>query len=674
MRTNRLVNETSPYLLQHAHNPVDWYPWSNEAFEKARKEEKIVFLSIGYSSCHWCHVMEKESFEDEDTAKILNENFVSIKVDREERPDLDSHYMNAVSAMIGSGGWPLSVFLTPDKKPFYGGTYFPKDARLGMPAFKQVLTQINALYKKDKEQIVKNANKLTDALESMATQTSTGEISQETISKSIISFQNSFDSLYGGFKGRIKFPQPIIWDFLLMHAFTSKNSELIYLVTKTLDNIAKGGIYDQIGGGFCRYSTDEKWLTPHFEKMLYDNALLTHLYINAYQTTKDNNYKRIIEESFSYVEHNLKDEKGAFFSAQDADSEGVEGKYYIWSFEELEKLLSKGEIEILKSEFGATKEGNFEEKNILTRKNLADTPEIRILKQKLLNIRQKRVSPLVDDKIIVSWNSLMIISFAKAAKVFNNNHYKDIAEKAVNFIWTDLFKTDRLYHSYAKGKIGGLGFSDDYAAFALANLTLFETTGEKHWIENTFKITKLLVELFWDKKGGGIFHVSFENKDSDIPHYKDFYDNPLPSGNSLSGQIFAKLNFLTGNEEYREKLEKILSLNTGQIDNSPSMFGSLLQAMELYFAKPVEIAVVAKTQDEINKYLNAIYDYYLPSAAIASKINTDLEIENILPLLQDKQISNSKALVYICENFACKKPIESINDLKSQLQTISKIK
>lgn len=669
MSTNKLINETSPYLLQHAHNPVDWYPWGNEAFEKAKKENKAVFVSIGYSSCHWCHVMERESFEDEETAKILNENFVCIKVDREERPDIDSHYMNAVAAMTGSGGWPLNVFLTPDKKPFFGGTYFPKEPRYGMPSFKQILFKISSVYKNEPGQIRDNAQKLTQALENFANHTQKGEISKEITENAVIFFRNSFDALHGGLGEKPKFPQPVIWEFLLMHSFTSKNKQLILPVIKTLEQIAKGGIYDQIGGGFCRYSTDEKWLVPHFEKMLYDNALLTLLYLHAYQITKDRNFKRIIEESFVFIERELKDADGAFYGAQDADSEGIEGKYYIWNYEELKKEFSEDEFKLLEAEFGITKEGNFEGENILTRKNLEDSPEIQKIKQKLYILRKKRIKPAIDDKIIVSWNSLMIISLAYAARIFKNKHYRDLAETATHFIWDNLFEKERLHHTFAKVKMGKPGFGDDYASFALANLALFETTGDKFWMGNTFKITNLLISLFWDKENGSLYHTDAANTDSDLPRYKDFEDNPTPSGNSLSGILFAKLNFLTGNDEYRKMLEQILSQKAEQINNASGMYGSLLAATELYFAKPVEIAIVAKTENEMNLYLNTIYNYFIPSVTVAAKL--DSETESIVPLLEGKTTKNNKSQVYICENFACKKPLESIEEVKSQLQVIS---
>lgn len=667
--SNKLINETSPYLLQHAHNPVEWYPWGDEAFEKAKKDKKAIFLSIGYSSCHWCHVMEKESFEDIETAKILNENFVSIKVDREERPDIDLYYMNAVSAMTGSGGWPLNVFLTPEKQPFYGGTYFPKEPGFGMPGFKQILLKISSVYKNEPDAIRENAQKLSQALESMANSVTQTGISKEIIDNAVHSLQNSFDPLYGGMKERPKFPQPLVWDFLLMHSFTSKNKLQISLVLKTLEQIAKGGIYDQVGGGFSRYSTDEKWLIPHFEKMLYDNALLTLLYLHAYQITKDVNFKRIIEESFIFIERDLKSPGGAFYSAMDADSEGKEGKYYIWNYEELKKEFSEDELKLLEAEFGVSNGGNFEGENILTRQNLEDSPKIQKIKQKLLTNREKHIKPAVDDKIILSWNSLIIISFAFAARILDNNHYQETAETAANFIWNNLFIKGRFYHSFAKGRAGKTGFDDDYAAFALANLALFETTGKKSWMENTFKITKLLKELFWDKENGAFYHTSVENTDLDLPRYKDFADNPTPSGNSLSGILFAKLNFLTGDEEYRKMLEQILSQNIKQINDAPGMYGSLLTAMQIYFAKPVEIAIVAQTVNEINLYLNTIYRYYIPLSAIAAKL--DPGTESIVPLLKDKATKNGSPQVYICENFTCKKPLGSIEELKTQLESIS---
>lgn len=668
MPTNKLINETSPYLLQHAHNPVDWYPWGNEAFAKAKKENKAVFLSIGYSSCHWCHVMEKESFEDIETAKILNDNFVSIKVDREERPDLDSHYMNAVAAMTGSGGWPLNVFLTPDKKPFYGGTYFPSEPRFDMPGFKQVLLKISTVYKNEPDKIRENAKQLSKVLESMANNIEKSGISKEILDNAAHLLQNSFDPIHGGLGEKPKFPQALVWEFILAHSFTSKDKQLIPLVIKTLEQMAKGGIYDQVRGGFSRYSTDGSWLVPHFEKMLYDNALLTLLYLHVYQITKNQNFKRIIEESFAFIERELKDTGGAFYSAMDADSEGQEGKYYIWNYEELKREFTEDELKLLKEEFGVSIEGNFEGENILIRINLKDSPDIERIKQKLFDLRQKRIKPAVDDKIIVSWNSLMIISFALAGRILDNNHYTKVAEIAANFIWNNLFEDERLHHSFTKGKIGKIGFSDDYAAFALANLALFETTGDKSWMEKTLKIIRLLQELFWDKENGGFYHTSVENTDSELPRYKDFEDNPTPSGNSLSANLFAKLSFLTGNVQYGKMLEQILSQHIKQISNAPGMYGSLLTAVEIYFAKPVEIALVAKTADEINLYLNTIYNYYLPTAVVAAKLDSD---ENPIALLKDKTTKNGSPQVYICQNFTCKKPVESVEKLKTQLQIFS---
>ncbi|OGL47017.1 MAG: thioredoxin, partial [Candidatus Schekmanbacteria bacterium RBG_16_38_11] len=546
--SNRLINETSPYLLQHAHNPVDWCPWGEEALTRAKRENKPILLSIGYSACHWCHVMEKESFENEEIAKIMNENFINIKVDREERPDLDEIYMNAVQLMTGSGGWPMTVFLTPDLLPFYAGTYFPPEERGGMPSFKRILLSIAEIYREKQKEVLESTEKIKEQLGRM-TKLKSGdeELTFDLLHNAFQEISEKYDYENGGFSEAPKFPQPLVIEFLFRYYKTTKDKNTINMITFTLKKMAEGGIYDHLGGGFHRYSVDNKWLVPHFEKMLYDNAMLAKVYIQAYQITKNDFFKKIAFETLDYLLREMTDPEGGFYSASDADSEGEEGKFFVWSNDEIEKVLGKEKAKIICRYYNVSKVGNFEgDKNILhtpfaiediCKIEKLNTEEFKLLlkesKEKLFNVRNQRVKPGVDTKVITAWTSLAISSLAFAYQVFREERFLNSAEDAANFILLNMFEEGKLLRIYKDGKSKIGGFLEDYSFFISTLIDLYETTFRIKYLEDAINLTEKMVENFWDEEEGGFF---FAPKDATnlISRSKNPYDNPIPSGNSVA--------------------------------------------------------------------------------------------------------------------------------------------
>ncbi|MCA1594484.1 MAG: thioredoxin domain-containing protein, partial [Acidobacteria bacterium] len=519
--TNRLVNESSPYLLQHAHNPVDWYAWGEDALGRARNEGKPILLSIGYSACHWCHVMERESFENEEIASLMNEHFVNIKVDREERPDLDQIYMNAVQLMTRHGGWPLTVFLTPDLVPFYGGTYFPPEDRYQMPGFKRVLTSIADAYRKQPDQVAQSAREILAELNQM----SRAQASQDALTVSLLdnafeTLSRTYDSRHGGFGSAPKFPAAMNLEFLLRTFNRTGGAKALEMVAHTCRKMAEGGMYDQLGGGFHRYSTDARWLVPHFEKMLYDNALLSRLYLHAYQATGEESFRRIAEETLDYVMREMTDANGGFYSTQDADSEGVEGKFFVWDIDEIIELLGAEDGYLFCAYYDVTAGGNFEEKNILniSRPVEAVAREMNVSverlrealesgRRKLFDVRESRVKPGRDEKVLTAWNGLMLESFAEASAILDRNDYRLLAERNAQFILEHLSKDGLLLHVYNRGQAKLNGYLDDYSFVSSGLLTLFETTGTLRWLEAAASLTEKMIEEFWDDTEGGFFYT-----------------------------------------------------------------------------------------------------------------------------------------------------------------------
>ncbi len=664
--TNALINETSPYLLQHAHNPVNWYPFGTSAFSLAKSANKPIFLSIGYSACHWCHVMEEESFENEEIAKLLNDNFISIKVDREERPDVDQVYMTAVQMLTGSGGWPLSIFITPELKPFYGGTYFPPEDKYGRTGFKTVLTQIAKAWKNDKANIVSSADSLTAALKSVEkAKGNTGEaITEAPFKKAADNLKLSFDSQWGGFGGAPKFPSTGLMRFLLRQYKNTGDKSLLNMVTKTLDQMAIGGIYDKVGGGFHRYSVDDKWLVPHFEKMLYDNALLSITYLDAYQITHNPGYKKTVTETLDYIKREMTTPKGGFYSSQDADSEGEEGIYYIWTPDQIIKILGKKDGKIFNKIFGITTSGNFEGKNIprLSEK-ISDPDKIDEMLVKLRIEREKRVHPAKDTKIITAWNGLMISAFAKSAPVFEDNDFLIAAQNAADFILSNLVEDGKLYHSYSKNKRSGSGYLDDYVYFIEGLIDLYEADFNVKWLKNAEKFADSLISDFW-YNDDSCFNYASDNHKNVLVKFRPSYDQALPSGNAVAAMALQKLSVLTGKEEYKQKAERILNRFQNDIKKSPRGFCFMLCAMDFYLHGATEIAIIgAKDKKEV---FSVIYNTFLPNKIIAFSENGD---DEFLPLLKNKKIIDGKTTVYLCKDYQCKAPVTSTEELKKLIRS-----
>ncbi|MBA4537146.1 thioredoxin domain-containing protein [Bacillus aquiflavi] len=670
-KPNRLIAEKSPYLLQHAYNPVEWYPWGQEAFEKAKAENKPIFLSIGYSTCHWCHVMERESFEDEAVAKLINERFVSIKVDREERPDIDSVYMNVCQMLTGQGGWPLNVFLTPDLKPFYAGTYFPKESRYGRPGIVDAITQLSDKYHHERERIDSVAGQITESLQQAAKRTGTKKLSARILHKTYEQLSNSFDSIYGGFGGAPKFPIPHHLMYLLRYYKWTDAELALKMVEKTLDSMANGGIYDHVGFGFARYSTDQMWLVPHFEKMLYDNALLLYVYSEAYQVTKKDTYEKIVAEIIQFIKKEMTDQHTAFYSALDADSEGIEGKYYVWSKQEVISILGEQLGPYYCDLYDITENGNFEGKNIpnLIHTNVLSVSEkygftveegkqqLEKARQRLFEERSKRARPHLDDKVLTSWNALMIAGLTKAAKVFNKEEYRQLAEKAFSFIENTMFRHDRLMARYREGEVKYEAYLDDYAFLLWAAIELYELTFEVHYLQTALRLAERMKDSFWDDEKGGFFFTSKEAK-AVLVREKQIADGALPSGNSVAAVQLIKLSHLTGEMKWREMTEKMLTTFEQDVSSYGASFTYFLQSILLMEMGLKEVVILGNNPD-VMEMLTTVRKQFLPETIV---LNTDdpKRLEHVSPFAgQYEKIAETT--IYICENFACQQPLTDIN-------------
>ncbi|MFL5241303.1 MAG: thioredoxin domain-containing protein [Gemmataceae bacterium] len=672
--TNHLIAETSPYLKQHAHNPVDWHPWGPEALEKARRLDRPIFLSIGYSACHWCHVMEHESFEDEAVAKILNEHFISIKIDREERPDLDQIYMTAVQLMTGQGGWPMSMFLTPDLKPFYGGTYFPPEDRYGRPGFKSLLLALVDAWQNRREEINRIAGQRTEQLQGFAKlEADRGELNDGLIRNAVGRLGQSFDGDQGGFGDAPKFPHPMDLRLLLRAWKRFSNDDALNMVRFTLDHMARGGIYDQLGGGFHRYSTDARWLVPHFEKMLYDNALLTVAYLEAFQATNEPLYHQVVKETLDYVRREMTSPDGPFYSTQDADSEGVEGKFFVWSAKEVQEILGPELAEVFCYVYGVSEEGNWEGHNILHRAKSDDQdsrllrialPELReklaVARRKLLEVRSRRVWPARDEKILTAWNGLMIDAFALAAQVLDQPDYALAAAKAADFVLSQMRTPDgRLLRTAFAGSEAKLNaYLEDYSFMINALVTLYEATFEPRWIEAALDLSNVMVNQFWDSSKGGFFYTGRVHETL-IVRTKDPQDNATPSGNSMAITALLRLAKLTGRDDLMQKAEASLRYFRGLMANQPMAAGQMLIALDFYVGPVQEFAVVGDPEaEETRRVLRAIRTGFRPNKVVAMKgaKNESDKADKLLPLLAGEK-SNGTVTTYICENFACQAPL-----------------
>jgi uncharacterized protein len=676
--TNRLIHETSPYLKQHASNPVDWYPWGPEALQRARDLDRPIFLSVGYSACHWCHVMEHESFENAEIARLLNSDFISIKVDREERPDLDQIYMSAVQILTqmitghSQGGWPMSVFLTPDLKPFYGGTYYPPQDKYGRVGFQRLVGALADMWRTRRDELVQQAGHVTGYIHEITRVESAGnaDLPVELLKNAVQQLRRNFDTTHGGFGQAPKFPHAIELRLLLRTWKRFGDDQALAMARLTLDKMAQGGIYDQLGGGFHRYSTDERWLVPHFEKMLYDNALLSRAYLEAFQATGAPFYRQVVGETLDYVLREMTGSDGAFFSTQDADSEGVEGKFFVWSAAEVETLLGKDLAEVFKYVYDVTPDGNWEEHNILHR-GKTDAQDAKLLhvteeelrrrlaegRHKLLAARSQRVWPGRDEKILTSWNGLMIAAFAEAGAVLGEPRYTEAAIRAADFILHQMRGPDgRLFRTTKDGSAPKLNaYLEDYAFTIEALVSLYEATFAPRWLTEAGRLAEVMIEQFWDSADPGFF---FTGKDHEalIARVKDFHDSSTPSGNAMAATALLRLARLTGRADFQEKAELTLRAARALMEKSSMAAGQMLMALDFHLGPVQEFAVVGDpAAGETQQVLQHIRHGFRPNKVLALKTPHGQE-EKSVALLQDKPMQGT-VTTYICERFTCQAPL-----------------
>ncbi len=677
--TNRLSQESSPYLLQHASNPVDWNPWGEEALTASRDQDKPILLSIGYSACHWCHVMEHESFEDEEIAQVMNDEFINIKVDREERPDLDAIYMNFVQMTTGSGGWPLTVFLTPNLVPFYGGTYFPPDDRYGRPGFKRLLQQIKETYRLRRVEIEAGEAETIRKLREASQWSIAEEVIQETVlDDAYDGCRRQFDSHHGGFGGAPKFPSAMILASLLRYSIRRDSASALDMANLTLEEMARGGIYDQLGGGFHRYSVDERWLIPHFEKMLYDNALLARVYLEAHQLTGNPFYRTVVEETLDFVGREMRHPMGGFYSAQDADSEGEEGKFYAWTPAEIVDVLGEEDARIFNDYFDVTSTGNFEGSNVLHPRlelaaharnsgmspaNLTDLLDQ--ARQKLFQVRETRIKPGLDDKVLSSWNGLMLTAFAEAAFTLDRPDYLEIAVSNAEFLSTQMVAQDRLFRTWKDGDAKLNGYLEDYALVVEGWIATYQATGDVRWLDDAAELTEAQIRLFWDTENKDFYFTPSDHERLLVRH-KEYMDNASPSGNSVACFNLLRLAKILGKKEYLEKAENMLGRVNRALSRHPLAFGYWLQALDFYLGPVRELALVGP-QTELQQLLSAIRKCYLPNKVLASSETIDDALGRKVPLLAGKVALEGKATAYVCQDYACQRPVTTRAELEDLL-------
>jgi uncharacterized protein YyaL (SSP411 family) len=666
--TNHLAAENSPYLRQHVHNPVDWYPWGPEALERARKLDRPIFLSIGYSACHWCHVMERESFEDPEIARILNEHFVSIKVDREERPDVDQIYMNAVQLLTGQGGWPLSMFLTPDQRPFYGGTYFPPDDRYGRPGFKRLLRAVAEAWQARRDELVAQAAELTGHLKELGNvRREEGELEPELIRSAVRALAANFDPAHGGFGGAPKFPRAMDVRLLLRAWKRFGDDDALAMARRTLDGMARGGIYDLLGGGFHRYSTDARWLVPHFEKMLYDNALLAVAYLEAYQATGAALYRAVVEETLGYVRREMTSPEGAFYSSQDADSDGVEGKFFVWSAEEIEAVLGPDQADWFAEAYGVSREGNWEGHNVLHRARtdeqmarLRCVPESEVAarlaeaRRRLFDTREHRVRPGRDEKVLASWNGLMIDAFARAAQALDDPAHAEVAARAADFVLTRMRGPDgRLRRTVTSGTEAKLNaYLEDYSFLANALVSLFEATFEARWKEAALELVKVMIDQFADPVEGGFYDTGRDHERL-LTRTKDPHDGSTPSGNSMAATALLRLARLTGANEWGDRAAATLRHFSGVMASAPGAAGQMLCALDFYVGPVQEITVVGDpAAADTRRVLRAVRSGFRPNQVVAL----------------ERPCASGAVVTRICQNFTCQAPLVGADALEAALR------
>ncbi len=677
---NRLIDETSPYLLQHAHNPVDWYPWGEEALERAKAEDRPILLSVGYSACHWCHVMERESFEDPRIADLMNAEFVCIKVDREERPDVDSIYMGAVQAMTGRGGWPMTVFLTPEGKPFYGGTYFPPEDRHGIPGFPRVLASIANAYRQERGEVILATERLLQQMRAMATAGRGVEpLTADVLSEAFAGISKDFDPTYGGIGLQPKFPQPMTYEFLLRYHLRTGDVRALEMVGTTLDRMAMGGIYDQIGGGFHRYSTDTYWLVPHFEKMLYDNALLVRLYLHAYQITRKPLYRRVVEETLDYVLREMTDPAGGFYAAQDADSEGEEGKFFVWRPEEIADVLGEDDGALVNKYYGVTTVGNFEGRSILNvapeaaeemeRAGVSAERLESVLSRAragLMEARSRRVPPERDDKVLTSWNGLMLAAFAEAGAVLDRDDYTRVAERAASFLSESLRSDGRLLRTHKDGASRLLGYLEDYAFLIDGLLVLHEATFQARWLQDAVELGYSMVDLFWDDAAGQFYDTGTDHEEL-VVRPRDMTDNAIPSGSSMAAGVLLKLAVVSGDGDLERRAIVALRSTKSLMERFPTGAGHWLCALDFYLSTPKEIALVGdRTATDTKTLLAEIYRSFLPNRVLVGLSGPEGDPVRS-PLTEGRLRLNDRATAYVCRQYVCGLPVNDPEALAGQL-------
>ncbi|MCS7079843.1 MAG: thioredoxin domain-containing protein [Chloracidobacterium sp.] len=684
---NRLISETSPYLLQHAHNPVDWYPWGEEALARAKAEDKPILLSIGYSACHWCHVMEHECFENPEIAALMNELFINIKVDREERPDLDTIYMNAVQLMTGRGGWPLTIFLTPDGEPFYGGTYFPPEDRGRMPGFPRILRSVADAYRQRRAELRESIAEITAELRRLHEPLDgAGVLSPQILHDAYRRVATRFDHVHGGFGGAPKFPNSMLLSFLLRYWRRTGELHAIEMVELSLDKMADGGIYDHLGGGFHRYSTDDHWLVPHFEKMLYDNALLARTYLEAWQATGKPRYRQVVEETLDYVVREMTAPDGGFYATQDADSDGEEGKFFVWTPDEIHALLDgplgRAEAEMVCRYFDVTEAGNFEGtgKSVLstplsieTVARLKDvTPEtledvLKRAKRILFEARERRVKPGRDEKRLAAWNGLMLYAFARAAAALGRDDYRAVAERNAEFVLGTMYCDGVLYRSHKDGQNKFPGYQEDYACYAEGLLALYELTGRPKYFVAARELTDAMLVQFDDPEGGAFFFTG-DRHERLITRVKDVFDNATPSGNSVAVDVLLRLAVLTGETRYRTRAENILQTLSGSLAKMPSGFGQLLCALDFYLADVREVVIVGPpTASETQALRRVVEETFRPHRVVALVDPDDADHGRQVALAARRTMQGGKPTAYVCRNFTCQSPTTSPDELRNQL-------
>jgi uncharacterized protein len=689
-KTNRLIKEKSPYLLQHAYNPVDWYAWREEAFEKARQENKPIFLSIGYSTCHWCHVMEKESFEDPEVAALMNDSFVSIKVDREERPDLDHIYMTVCQMMTGSGGWPLTIIMTPEKQPFFSATYIPKGSRFGRTGMMDLVPRIDEVWKTRRRDVLESAANMTEALQHLEKEERGEQLEREVLDQAFQELAKRFDRTYGGFSGAPKFPTPHNFSFLLRYWKRSGNVEALAIVEKTLQELRWGGIFDQVGFGFHRYSTDKEWLVPHFEKMLYDQAMLALAYLETYQATGNELYANTTREIFTYVLRDMRSDEGGFYSAEDADSEGVEGKFYLWTEGEIRGVLSGEDAELVIHTFHVRKNGNFRDEatgkmtgaNLLysgrALSEIESEPKGRnvgrrldLARRMLFEAREKRVHPYKDDKVLADWNGLMIAALSKGAQVLGEEEYARAASEAARFIMNKMrTREGRLLHRYRDGDADITANADDYAFFIWGLIELYEATFDANHLKTAIALSGDMLAHFWDHQRGG-FYFTPDDGEGLIVRKKEIYDGAIPSGNAVAIHNFLRLARITGRAEYEEKASGIMKAFSGQVKGFPSGYTQFLCSLDFALGPSHEVVVAGPSGgDGTKNMLKALRTRFMPNQVVLFRPSDEdtSEIDGVAGFIRNHEPLDGKATAYVCLDQACRTPTASVDEMLASLE------